>query len=644
MNTIKKYSFVLSSVLVFLFSASAAECDVPGPFRIGGNVNVDGSLLTIGSDSGYTFVVTDQNGNDYDPAAIDADGLSGPNFYIIDIPIYKAVEQEGGANPGDPAVIHVYRNGEELIVTSPPNGSIIVGASDSTQILQLIVESPYTPQQYQLTTSVSGGNGSVLPMSGAYDEGTEVELIATPDNGYRVSTWSGTDNDNSDSNTNTVTMDSDKIITVTFEEVPPQPPIADAGPDQDVYEGATVTLSGLNSTDPDGTIVSFFWEQTDGEPVDLSDLWAPEVSFTSPDVSMDGESLSFKLTVIDNDDSESWDECIVNIVWVNEPPSAQAGPDQSVFSGDEVFLDASMSSDVDDGIATYLWEQIDIDGPSVSLSGADSVEATFLAPDVGDAGDALTFSLTVVDNGNLKAVDTCVVNVESWVNSPPLADAGPDQDVYEHDMVTLDGSGSIDWDDGIRSYLWTQKAGTPIALSNTLVAKPTFYAPEVGIGGELLTFELTVTDQGGLKTTDSCDVLVMKDLSEPPLKPIWVDSLRVSIHRIGHKHKAQAFVRVLDENLRPVKRATVTVSWTLNGRNPHTASSATNNRGVAMLNSKPKKADSGDVFTVEVTGIAKEGYAYDPSSNSVTTNSIAVPGRAKKRPRHSWFHPFFFGK
>jgi hypothetical protein len=721
MSAIKKYSFVLSSVLVFFFSARVAECAVPQPFTIGGTVTVDGSQLNQGSDSGYTFFVTKQDGNSFNPGASDTDGLDGSNLYAIDIPIYEESDQPGGANPGDAAVIHVYRNGEELIVTSPANGAMTVGNAGITQEINLTVESPYTaPTQYQLTASALGGNGSVSPRSGIYDEGTVVRLIATPNRGYRVASWSGTDNDRSISNMNTVTMNSNKTVTVAFsqmapviasfsatpqtisqgesttlswnisgatsadidngigsvdasegsisvspdtttiytltatnsggsvrasisvtvEEVPPQPPIADAGPDQDVSEGTTVTLSGLNSADPDGAIVSFYWEQTAGGLVALSDPWAPEISFTSPDVGMDGESLSFKLTVIDNDDLESWDECIVNVVWVNEPPSADAGPDQSVFSGDEVILDASMSSDVDDGIATYLWEQKE--GPSVSLSGDNTVQAVFVAPDVGDAGDALTFVLTVTDNGNLKAVDTCVINVESWVNSPPIADAGPDQEVYEHDMVTLDGSGSVDWDDGIRSYLWTQTAGTPVALSDTLVVKPTFYAPEVEIDGEVLTFELTVADQNGLKSTDSCDVRVNQDPSEPPLSVFWVDSLMVSLQRIGQKYKAQAFVRVSDENLDPVKRATVRVIWTFNGRNPHTTSSVTNKRGVAQLNSSHQRARSGDVFTVEVIGVVKEGYAYDPSSNSATTRSIIVPRRTNNRlwSKFSWL-PFF---
>ncbi len=404
---------------------------------------------------------------------------------------------------------------------------------------------------------------------------------------------------------------------------PNQSPIADAGPDQVVDEGVTITLSGLNSTDPDGEIVSYHWEQSIGDPVVLSDPWVPETSFPSPDVSMDGESLSFQLTVIDDYGSESSDTCIVNVVWVNDPPVAEAGSDQTVLGGEEVVLDASMSSDPDDGIATYLWEQTG--GPSVSLSGVDSIQAFFIAPDVGDSGEALTFTLTVTDNGGLKAVDTCVVNVEGWINLPPIADAGPDQEVYEQDTVTLDGSGSTDPDDGISSYLWTQTAGTPVTLSDTLAMTPTFIAPLAETDGEVLGFELTITDQGGLKSTDNCSVVVNQEPWAHSLVDLWVDSLRVSLQRKGSNYRAKAYVTVIDETLNPIKGATVVATWTFNGTNSHVTSNVTNRKGVAQSNSSPEKAAPGDIFTVTVTAVAKEGYAYDPASNWETMASVIVP-------------------
>lgn len=94
------------------------------------------------------------------------------------------------------------------------------------------------------------------------------------------------------------------------------------------------------------------------------------------------------------------------------------------------------------------------------------------------------------------------------LNDPPTADAGSDQTVDEGATVTLDGSNSSDPDDGIASYQWTQTGGTSVTLSDATASQPTFTTPDVGPEGESLTFELTVTDKGGLLSTDSCVVNV----------------------------------------------------------------------------------------------------------------------------------------
>ncbi|MFC1859076.1 hypothetical protein ACFL9U_13795 [Thermodesulfobacteriota bacterium] len=83
------------------------------------------------------------------------------------------------------------------------------------------------------------------------------------------------------------------------------------------------------------------------------------------------------------------------------------------------------------------------------------------------------------------------------------SNAGPDQTVDEGALVTLDGSSSSGT---IESYGWVQTAGISVDLSNDSVMQPTFIAPEVGVGGESLTFELTVTDDIGRMSTDSVTV------------------------------------------------------------------------------------------------------------------------------------------
>jgi len=118
--------------LFFLSLPMMAWAAPPLPARIGGTVTVDGTQLTQATATGYTFVVTKLDGTAYVPAAEDTDGLNASDWYIIDIPIYDPNDQPGGANPGDTAVIHVYKDAAEL-----GQGHLKVGASGSTTQMDL---------------------------------------------------------------------------------------------------------------------------------------------------------------------------------------------------------------------------------------------------------------------------------------------------------------------------------------------------------------------------------------------------------------------------------------------------------------------------------------------------------------------------
>jgi hypothetical protein len=283
------------------------------------------------------------------------------------------------------------------------------------------------------------------------------------------------------------------------------PPLANAAPDQTRAEGVVVTLNGSNSSDPDNDIASYLWEQTTGSYVSLSNPSAVRPTFTTPNVGANGDALTFRLTVTDSGGLESTDTCISNVTWVNNPPTANAGYDQNVNEGTRVTLNGSDSFDPDDGIVSYLWEQTA--GLPVVLNNTASASSWFTAPDILSGGISLTLQLTVTDGGGLRSTDTCVVNI-GWTNQSPTADAGPDQNVGIGMSVTLDGSYSTDPDDGIVSYLWTQVAGLPVSLSDTRAVAPFFTSPDAGTGGTSLRFQLTVTDSGGLQSTDTCIVNV----------------------------------------------------------------------------------------------------------------------------------------
>ena len=109
--------------------------------------------------------------------------------------------------------------------------------------------------------------------------------------------------------------------------------LADAGPDQTVREGDTVILDGSNSS-PRFWIRSYLWEQTGGSPtVVLADANTAKASFTAPNVGSEEASLTFRLTVSYFFWFSDTDSTIVNVRSVNDPPTADAGPDPECGRG-----------------------------------------------------------------------------------------------------------------------------------------------------------------------------------------------------------------------------------------------------------------------------------------------------------------------
>lgn len=88
-------------------------------------------------------------------------------------------------------------------------------------------------------------------------------------------------------------------------------------------------------------------------------------------------------------------------------PSANAGPDQSVYIDSTVTLDGTGSTDRGNDIASYQWQQTE--GPSVTLINASTAVAQFTASVA--VGSILTFELTVKDKWGVRAKDNCVITI-----------------------------------------------------------------------------------------------------------------------------------------------------------------------------------------------------------------------------------------
>lgn len=394
-----------------------------------------------------------------------------------------------------------------------PTVTLVGADTDSASFTAPVVSTP-TTLVFQLTVTGPLGSDSKTvsvfitppepPVANAGADQTEivghtVTLSGSSSTGYIDSyTWTQTSGPAvtlSDVNSATPTFTAPDVpATLTFEltvqgpggnstdtvtiTVKPAAPVANAGGNQTLAAGATVTLDGSGST---GEITSYLWTQTDGPAVTLTNANSAVATFTAPNTDA---TLTFELTVEGPGGSAS------NVVTIDVrvAPIANAGADQTAIAADMVTLDGSGSTGA---ITSYAWTQTS--GPLVTLTNANSATATFSAPNV-TTNTTLVFELTVQGPGG-----TSTSTVSVFVKPPAIltANAGVDQTVLEGLEVTLDGSGSSG---EIDQFMWTEATG---AVEPLYGVKPTFTAPRTtGAEGMVLNFTLTVSGPGGSQTSN----------------------------------------------------------------------------------------------------------------------------------------------
>ncbi|MFM2363964.1 MAG: hypothetical protein RLZZ316_2866 [Bacteroidota bacterium] len=289
-------------------------------------------------------------------------------------------------------------------------------------------------------------------------------------------------------------------------------PIADAGPDKSIgLPISTTTLTGLASSDPDGAIASYYWEQIAGPN------WTPLSSNQTATITVNSLNqqgvYTYKMTVTDIAGATDVDTVSINVFppgGYNAPPIANAGPDQTITTNSAV-LNSYGTTDTDGTITSFTWSKVS--GPA---QGTVTNQNYAVANGVSLVGGVYKFRLFVTDNLGGIDDDTVqiTVNLPGPANQPPVANAGTDITItLPTNSTTLNGTGSTDADGTINNYTWTKIAGpSSYTISNS-------FAATTGIGSltqGTYSFRLVVTDNSGATDDDTVNVVVNAAPPPPP--------------------------------------------------------------------------------------------------------------------------------
>jgi hypothetical protein len=214
------------------------------------------------------------------------------------------------------------------------------------------------------------------------------------------------------------------------------------------------------------------------------------------------------------------------VINANQPPTANAGANQSIVSPASTVTLTGSGSDADGTVTSYAWAQT---GGTAGIAAVISSPGTASTGITGLTGvGTYIFQLTVTDNQGATGAATVTITVNG-VNQPPKANAGANQSIATPiSSVTLTGSGA-DVDGTIAAYAWVQTGG-PAAMISTPANASTTVTGLTAAG--VYSFQLTVTDNSGATGVAGMTVTLANNIIPPGItsnKPQTISGSTVSL-------------------------------------------------------------------------------------------------------------------
>lgn len=389
-----------------------------------------------------------------------------------------------------------------------------------------------------------------------------------------------------------------------------------SGPDSGV-EGQTVSLHAIALHDLGAP--TFGWRQTGGPSVSLSSLNTADTSFIAPAVTSP-TVLRFEATATDSRGTASR---VLEVLIQPDGIFVDAGKDRGVAPGNTVTLHANGQGS--GGASNYSWTQISPDAPQPTLSGANTSNPSFVAPNV-TLPTTLVFEVTFSDG--LKSTSDRVeidvfqpsqpanagspLTVLGAIQQTPLTVIAPPgaqvSDGTTQKLVALANGG-----DGNYSWFWKFKGSAP-----TSAPKPTLGAsngPVLNVtlpavtGQTTYAFTVEVTDGNGQLFSDSTSLFVAPSPTTAPLD-IVAPSLSASEGPIPVSISARA-----QGGTGPYQ-----YQWTQTGGPSVTLANADS----AMAHFQPPAVDADTALTFEVTVTDNTGASVSKAMNVLVRNAFAL--------------------
>jgi hypothetical protein len=297
-----------------------------------------------------------------------------------------------------------------------------------------------------------------------------------------------------------------------------QPPNVHAGGPYTVEEGTSLTLSPT-VIDPDGDALTYQWSVSTtgidaGGTCTFDNAAAKNAKVTCTDDSEDAAGEKFTLTLEVDDGTAPPVSGNADLEVTNANPAADAGgPYSAVAEGSPIQLGGSGDDpgDNDDSHLGYHWTVDDsgIDGGgSCGFDNAASKNAKVTCDDNGSA----TVSLVVSDDdGGSSVARTATLTI---TNADPVANAGPDYDGDEGEVIQLNGTVSDVGENDVLTWSWAYAPGSNVdpgaecTFSDENAIDPTISCTDDGE----VTLTLKVEDDDWGEDTDTA-ILILSNVA-----------------------------------------------------------------------------------------------------------------------------------